>query len=61
MINSGNLLYLRIININGQFEKGEDDVWHLVITDKDVYKKLLDIFESVKNEITEKNMGCFRI
>ena len=54
VINSVNLIYLRIININGQFEKGKDDVWHLVIADKDVYKNFLDIFESIKNKITEK-------
>ena len=55
MINSVNPLYLRIININGQFEKGKDDAWYLVISDKDdVYKKLVDIFESIKNKITEK-------
>ena len=46
---------LRIININGQFEKGKDDAWYLVISDKDdVYKKLADILESIKNKITEK-------
>ena len=54
MINSVNPLYLRIININGQFEKGKDDAWYLVISDKDIYKKLVDIFESIKNKITEK-------
>ena len=55
VINSVNLLYLRMININGQFEKGKDDAWYLVISDKDdVYKKLVDIFESIKNKITEK-------
>ena len=54
VINSVNPLYLRIININGQFEKGKDDVWYLVISDKDVYKKLVDIFKSIKNKITEK-------
>ena len=53
VINSVNPLYLRIININGQFEKGKDDAWYLVIFDKDVYKKLVDIFESIKNKITE--------
>ena len=61
VINSVNPFYLRIININGQFEKGKDDAWYLVISDKDVYKKLVDIFESIKNKITEKNMGCCRI
>ena len=55
VINSVNPLYLRIINMNGQFEKGKDDVWYLVISDKDdVYKKLVDILESIKNKITEK-------
>ena len=54
VINSVNLLYLRIININGQFKRGKDDAWYLVISDKDVYKKLVDIFESIKNNIKEK-------
>ena len=55
VINSVNLLHLRIVNINGQFEKGKDDARYLVISDKDVYKKLVDIFESNKNTITEKH------
>ena len=55
VINSVNPLYLRIINMNGQFEKGKYDAWYLVISDKDdVYKKLLDILESIKNIITKK-------
>ena len=55
VINSINALYLRIVNMNGQFEKGKDDAWYLVISDKDdVYKKLVDIFKSIKNKITEK-------
>ena len=55
IIRSVNPLYLRIVDIKGQFEKGKDDAWYLVISDKDdVYKKLIDIFESIKNEITEK-------
>ena len=55
VINSVNPLYLRIKNMNGQFEKGKDDAWYLVISDTDdVYKKLVDIFESIKNKITEK-------
>ena len=58
VINSVNMLYLRIININIQFKKGKDDVWYLVISDKDVYKKLVDIFKSIKNKITEKNMDA---
>ena len=61
VINSVNPLYLRIININGQLKKGKDDMWYLVISDKDVYKKLADIFETIKNKIAEKNMGCCRI
>ena len=55
VIDSVNPLYLRIINMNGQFKKGIDDAWYLVISDKDdVYKKLVDISESIKNKITEK-------
>ena len=54
MINSVNPFYLRIININGQFEKGKDDAWYLGISDKDVYKKPVDFFESIKNKIIEK-------
>ena len=50
-----NPLYLRILDIKGQLKKGKDDAWYLVISDKDdVYKKLINIFESIKNEITEK-------
>ena len=56
LINSVNPLYLRIINISGQFEKGKDDAWYLVISNKDnVYMKLVDILESIKNEITDKH------
>ena len=41
--------------MNGHFEKGKDDAWYLVISDKDdVYKKLVDTLESIKNKITEK-------
>ena len=54
VINSVNPLYLRITDIKGQFKKGKDDAWYLVISDKDVYKKLVDIFESIRNKITEK-------
>ena len=59
MIRSVNPLYLRIVDIKGQFEKVKDDAWYLVISDKDdVYKKLVDIFESIKNKITEKTWGA---
>ena len=62
VINSVNPFYLKITDMKGQFEKGEDDAWYLVISDKDdVYKKLVDVLESIKNKITEKKMGCFRI
>ena len=55
IIRSGNPLYLRIVDIKGQFEKGKDDAWYLVISNKDdFYKKLVDIFESIKNKIIEK-------
>ena len=55
IINSVNPLYLRILVMNGQFEKGKDDAWYLKISYKDdVYEKLTDIFESIKNKITEK-------
>ena len=41
IIKSVNPLYLRTVDIKGEFEKGKDDAWHLVISDKnDVYKKL---------------------
>ena len=56
VINSVNPLYLRIRNMNGQFEKGKDDAWCLIISYKDdVYEKL--IFESIKKKITEKTWG----
>ena len=56
VINSANPLYLRIVDMKGQFEKGKDDAWYLVISDDDdVFIKLVDIFESIKNKITEKN------
>ena len=56
VINSVNPFYLRIVDMKGQFEKGKDDAWYLVISDDDdVFKKLVDIFESIKNKITEKN------
>ena len=55
VINSINPLYLRIVDINDQFEKSKDDTWYLIIScDDDVFKKLIDIFKSIKNKITEK-------
>ena len=61
IINTVNPFYLRIINMNGQFEKGKDDAWYLVISNKDdVYKKLVDILKSIKNKITEKTWGALQ-
>ena len=41
VINSVNPFHLNITDIKGQFEKGKDDAWYLVSSDKDnVYKKL---------------------
>ena len=39
--------------MKGQFEKGKDDAWYLIISHKDdVYEKLMGIFESIKKKIT---------
>ena len=55
VINSVNPLYLRIVDMNSQFEKDKDDACYLIISgDDDVFKKLIYIFESIKNKITEK-------
>ena len=55
VINSINPFYLRIVDMNGQFEKGKDDAWYLIISDyDDGYKKLIDIFDGIRNKITEK-------
>ena len=41
--------------MNGQVEKVKDDVWYLVISnDDDIFKKLVDVFKSIKNKIAEK-------
>ena len=59
IIRSVNPLYLRTVGIKGQFEKGKDDAWYLVISDKDnVYKKLVDIVKSIKNKIIEKTLDA---
>ena len=58
VINSVNPLYLRIINMNGQFEKGKGDGWCLIISDDDdddVYKKLIEVFESIKKKLQKKH------
>ena len=44
--------------MNGQFEKGKYDVWYLIISgDDNVFKRLVDIFESIKNKITANTWG----
>ena len=40
--------------MNGQFKKGKDNAWYQIISDNYVFKKLIDIFERIKNKITEK-------
>ena len=41
IINSVNPLYLKVPDMKGQFEKGKDDSWYVVISNKDdVYKNL---------------------
>ena len=40
--------------MNRQFGKAKDDAWYLIISDNDVFKKLIDSFESIKIKITEK-------
>ena len=56
VIRSVNPLYLRIEYISGQFEKGKDDAWYLVISDKDdVYTRLADIPESIKIKLQKKH------
>ena len=47
--------------MKGQFEKGKDDAWYLLISNKDdVYKKLVDILESIQNKITEKTWDALK-
>ena len=56
MIRSVNPLYLRIVDIKGQFEKGKNGAWYLVISDKDeVYKKLVDILKVLKMKLQKKH------
>ena len=35
-------------------KKVKNDAWYLIISDKDVYKKIVDIFKSIKTKIIEK-------
>ena len=52
---SVNLLYLRIINIKGQFGKGKgNDVLYLIIfSDADLLRKLANIWKSIRAKIEE--------
>ena len=43
VIRSVNPLYLRIVDIKGQFREGKDDAWYLVISDKEIFLKVLRI------------------
>ena len=62
VVNSVNPLYLRIVDMKGQFEKGKDDAWHLIISYKDdVYEKIMNIFESIKNKKYRINLGYCKI
>ena len=41
--------------MKGQFGKGKDDAWYLIISYKDdVYEKLMDVFESIKKKLQKK-------
>ena len=54
-INSVNSLYLKTTNMKGQFEKVKDDPGYLIISgDDDVFKKLVDIFEDIKDKIIKR-------
>ena len=47
--------------MKGQFEKGKDDAWYLAISDKDdVYKKLADVLETIKNKIEERTWDVLK-
>ena len=58
VINSVNPLYLRIIDMKGQFKKGKgDNVWYLIIFgDADVLRKFTNISKSIRAKI-EENTG----
>ena len=57
VIRSVNLHYLSIVDIKGQFKKGKDDVWYLVISDKDDVFKNLQIFLKVLKRKLQKKHG----
>ena len=59
VINSANQLYLRIIDMKGQFKKGKgDNVWYLIIFgDADVLRKFASIWKSIRAKIEENTEG----
>ena len=59
VINSVNPLYLKIIDMKGQSEKGEDDnVWYLIIYgDADVLRNFANIWKSIRAKIEENTGG----
>ena len=58
-INSVNPLYLRIIDMKGQFKKGKgDNVWYLIIYgDADVLRNFANIWKSIRTKIEENTGG----
>ena len=55
VINSVNPLYLRIINMDGQIEKGKDDAWCLIVFSDDIFKKLVNVFDGIKKKLQKKH------
>ena len=53
VINSVNPLYLRIIDMKGQFKKGKgDNVWYLItFGDANVLKKFANIWKSIRAKL----------
>ena len=58
-INSVNPVYLRVIDMKGQFKKGKgDNVWYLIIFgDADVLRKFANIWKSIRVKIEENTGG----
>ena len=59
VINSVNLLCLRIIDIKGQCKRGKgDNIWYFIIFgDADVLRKFANIWKSVRAKIEESTDG----
>ena len=54
IIRSVNPLCLRTADIKGQFEKGKDDAWYLIISDKDDVKNLQICLKELKMKLQKK-------